>query len=241
MDARRPRRRSPAIVACRGGYRESLNKGMFSRSSSSFCSAWPKFSSSFLHFHHLMAQLFLFLPFLFFYSFLLLLGFYLDFLILVFVLVRIMLDLLACVVDLLLFFTEVNLCGLICWFLLCHFLLMQPWASSLWVPMGLWCWFCCRPSSEFEHLTFSPIGSTFIYVLGSPVLVFNNASWRGFSTIAQNIITKSLWTLVPLVVCTSSFTVLTMVFCSLPIDSYGFLLTWCVEVFLCVWPFGPSL
>ena len=58
-----------------------------------------------------MAQLFLFLPFLFSYSFLLLLGFYLDFLILVFVLVRIMVDLIACAVDLLLF-SRVNLCGL---------------------------------------------------------------------------------------------------------------------------------
>ena len=135
MDARRPRRRSPAIVACRGGCRESLNKGQFSRSASSFCSAWQKISSSFLHFHHLMAPLFLFLPFLFSYSFLLLLGFYLDFLILVFVLVRIMVDLIACAVDLLLFFTGVNLCGLICWFLLWHFLLKQLWASSLWVPI----------------------------------------------------------------------------------------------------------
>ena len=116
MDARRPRRRSPAIVACRGGYRESLKKDPFPRSSSSFCSAWPKISSFFLHFHRLMAQLFLFLPFLFFYSFLLLLGFYLDFLVLVFVLVRIMVDLIACAVDLLLFFIGVNLCGLICWF-----------------------------------------------------------------------------------------------------------------------------
>ena len=116
MHARRPRRRSPAIVACRGGCRESLNKGPFSRSASSFCSAWPKISSSFLHFRHLMAQLFLFLPFLFSCSFLLLLGFYLDFLILVFVLVRIMVDLIACAVDLLLLFTGVNLCGLICWF-----------------------------------------------------------------------------------------------------------------------------
>ena len=116
MDARRPRRRSPAIVACCGVCRESLNKGPFSRSSFSFCSAWPKISSSFLHFHRLMAQLFLFLPFLFSYSFLLLLGFYLDFLILVFVLVRIMVDLIACAVDLLLFFIGVNLCGLICWF-----------------------------------------------------------------------------------------------------------------------------
>jgi len=67
MDAQRPRRRSPAIVACRGGCRESLNKGMFSRSSSYFCSAWPKISSSFLHFHRLMAQLFLFLPLLLFF------------------------------------------------------------------------------------------------------------------------------------------------------------------------------
>ena len=55
-------------------------------------------------------------PSSFFYSFLLLLGFYLDFLILVFVLVRIMVDLIACDVDLLLFFTGVNQCGLICWF-----------------------------------------------------------------------------------------------------------------------------
>ena len=75
-----------------------------------------KIPSSFLHFHHLMAQLFLFLPFLFSYFFLLLLGFYLDFLILVFVLVRIMVDIIACAVDLLLLFTGVNLCGLICWF-----------------------------------------------------------------------------------------------------------------------------
>jgi len=57
----------PTIVACRGGCRESLNKGMFSRSSSYFCSAWPKISSSFLHFHRLMAQLFLFLPLLLFF------------------------------------------------------------------------------------------------------------------------------------------------------------------------------
>jgi len=152
-----------------------------------------------------------------------------------------MVDLLACAVDLLLFFTGVNLCGLICWFFLWHFLLKQPWASSLWVPMGLWHWLCCRLSPEFEHFTFLPIGATFIYVLGSPVLLFNNASWRGFSTIAQNIITKSLWTLVPLVVCTASFTEVTMVFCSLPVDSYGFSFTWCAEVFLCVLPFGPSL
>jgi len=29
MHARRPHRRSPAIVACRGGCRESMNKGLF--------------------------------------------------------------------------------------------------------------------------------------------------------------------------------------------------------------------
>jgi len=152
-----------------------------------------------------------------------------------------MVYLLACVVNLLLFFAGVNLCGLICWFLLWHFLLKQLWASSLWVPIVYDVGCVVGLLSEFEHFTFLPIGATFIYVLGSPVLVFNNISWRGFSTIAQNIITKSLWTLVPLVVCTASFTEVTMVFCSVPVDSYGFSFTWCAEVFLCVWPFGPSL
>ena len=67
--------------------------------------------------------------------------------------------------------------------------------------MGLCHWLCCRPSPEFEDFKFSPIDTSFIYVLESPVLVFINVDWRGFSTIAPNIIIGSLWTLAPLMVC----------------------------------------
>ena len=125
-------------------------------------------------------------PFLFSPSFLLLLGFYQDFLILVLVLVRIIVDLLACAMDLLLCFTWVNLYGLICWFLLClwfasplpplPFILKQLWASSLLVLVGLCRWLCCRPSPEFEDFKFSPIGASFIYVLGSSLMSTGEAS-----------------------------------------------------------------
>ena len=127
-----------------------------------------------------------FSPFLFSPSFLLLLCFYQDFLILVLVLVRIIVDLLACAMDLLLCFTWVNLYGLICWFLLClwfasplpplPFILKQLWASSLLVLVGLCRWLCCRPSPEFEDFKFSPIGASFIYILGSSLMSTGEAS-----------------------------------------------------------------
>jgi hypothetical protein len=129
MGARRLRRLSPDVVAiagatnilvafsvvltCCGGYSADPNKGSFPPSCSYFCCAQPNLllfslfsrphSSTPLppHSSYLLIPPTSFLPPLS--------CFYLDLLVLVFILVRVTVDLLACAMNLLMFFTEVDL------------------------------------------------------------------------------------------------------------------------------------
>ena len=155
-----------------------------------------------------------------------------------------MVDLLTCAADLLVFFARVNLCGLcllifivILVFFSCFpppFLLKQLWAFiSLEPPRAF---VVLQAFPEFEESTFLLAGATFICILGLEVLFFNNGILFLFQPPLGPFGCPCLWWLSPV-----SFMEVMMVFCSLHVDSCEVALLWCVEVFPCVEPFGPSL
>ena len=131
------------------------------------------------------------------------------------------------------------------------FLLKQLWA--FFSPGSLrsqpLCW---KPSPRFKDSAFLLADAVFICILGSEVLVFVNgifflfmppgklhdiqASWQASRHWPKHHY-EPLWMSVPLVAFNASFTIVMTVFCSLFVDSSRFALLWCVEVFMCVWPF----
>ena len=122
------------------------------------------------------------------------------------------------------------------------FLLKQLWA--FFSPGSLrsqpLCW---KPSPRFKDSAFLLADAVFICILGSEVLVFINGIFFLFKPPGklQRHWPKHhygpVWMSVPLVAFKASFMVVMTMFCSLFMDSSRFALLWCVEVFMCVWPF----
>jgi len=114
---------------------------------------------------------------------------------------------------------------------------------SLHVLMDLNRLLCWKPSHRFKDFAFLLAGAVFICILGSEVLVFVNGIFFLFKPPGklQRHWPKHhygpVWMSVPLVAFKASFMVVMTMFCSLFMDSSRFALLWCVEVFMCVWPF----